>query len=124
MGSTAIAIAALYPVIVIVGLTNTIGYHRLLTHHSFKTRGWLRATITIVCAQYSGSPMAWVGAHRVQRRHADVIRPPHPRSRGWCGVRCPLRNLYSDERCDLTAAGLRVCHGRRRVCRYTEAVTR
>ncbi|HTJ43522.1 MAG TPA: acyl-CoA desaturase [Kofleriaceae bacterium] len=83
MGSTAIAIAALYPVIVIVGLTNTIGYHRLLTHHSFETRGWLRATITIVCAQYSGSPMAWVGAHRVHHTISDTDGDPHTPAKGF-----------------------------------------
>jgi fatty-acid desaturase len=91
-----IAIVALYPVIVVVGLTNTIGYHRLLTHLSFKTRPWLRNTITFVCAQYSGSPMAWVGAHRVHHTVSDTDGDPHtPRKGFWyahCGWLCRSRN--------------------------------
>jgi len=65
-----IAMGSLYAVIVLLGITNTVGYHRLLTHRSFQTTKWLRAALTIACAQYSGSPMAWVGAHRVHQ-YAD-----------------------------------------------------
>ncbi len=93
-----IAIVALYPVIVIVGLTNTVGYHRLLTHRSFKTAPWLQALLTIVCAQYSGSPMAWVGAHRVHHTVSDTPADPHTPTKGFwyahagwlCGTRSPL----------------------------------
>ena len=51
-----IALASLYGVIVLVGISNTVGYHRLLTHRSFATHGWLRGALTILAAQYSGSP--------------------------------------------------------------------
>jgi fatty-acid desaturase len=93
----AIALVALYPIIVVIGLCNTIGYHRLLTHHAFKTRGWLRTAITLVCAQYSGSPMAWVGAHRVHHTISDTDGDPHTPTKGFwyahsgwlCGTRNP-----------------------------------
>jgi fatty-acid desaturase len=78
-----IAIGALYATIVILGLTNTVGYHRLLTHRSFRTSNWLRATITILCAQYSGSPMAWVGAHRVHHTVSDTAADPHTPVKGF-----------------------------------------
>jgi stearoyl-CoA desaturase (delta-9 desaturase) len=78
-----IALIALYAVIVILGLTNTVGYHRLLTHRSFHTSKWLRATITILCAQYSGSPMAWVGAHRVHHTVSDTPADPHTPVKGF-----------------------------------------
>lgn len=81
--STWIAPVALYAVIVILGLTNTVGYHRLLTHRSFQTSKWLRAALTIACAQYSGSPMAWVGAHRVHHTVSDTPADPHTPAKGF-----------------------------------------
>ncbi|MCE9577601.1 MAG: acyl-CoA desaturase [Deltaproteobacteria bacterium] len=86
--SSWVAIVALYPVIVLVGLTNTVGYHRLLTHGSFKTKKWLRYAITFVCAQYSGSPMAWVGAHRVHHTISDTEGDPHTPVRGFWFAHC------------------------------------
>lgn len=74
---------ALYAVIVIVGLSNTVGYHRLLTHRSFATYRPLRAAITFVAMQYSGSPMAWVGAHRVHHTVSDTPGDPHTPSKGF-----------------------------------------
>ncbi len=74
---------ALYGVIVILGVTNTVGYHRLLTHRSFQTSKWLRAAITVMCAQYSGSPMAWVGAHRVHHTVSDTAADPHTPTKGF-----------------------------------------
>jgi stearoyl-CoA desaturase (delta-9 desaturase) len=91
-----IALAALVPTIVLVGLCNTVGYHRLLTHRSFKTRGWVRNTLTFLSAQYSGSPMAWVGAHRVHHAVSDREGDPHTPLHGFwfahCGWLCGTRN--------------------------------
>jgi stearoyl-CoA desaturase (delta-9 desaturase) len=93
-----VAIVSLYPVIVLVGLCNTVGYHRLLAHHGFVTPRWLRNAITLAAAQYSGSPLAWVGAHRVHHTLSDTDGDPHtPRKGFWyahcgwlCGARAPL----------------------------------
>jgi stearoyl-CoA desaturase (delta-9 desaturase) len=78
-----IAILALYPVIVALGLSNTVGYHRLLTHRSFKTAPWMRTLLTVLCAQYSGSPMAWIGAHRVHHTVSDTPADPHTPTKGF-----------------------------------------
>jgi fatty-acid desaturase len=78
-----VAIVALYPVIVALGLANTVGYHRLLTHRSFKTTPWLQGFLTVLCAQYSGSPMAWVGAHRVHHTVSDTPADPHTPTKGF-----------------------------------------
>ena len=78
-----IAVLALYPVIVLVGLANTVGYHRLLTHRSFKTTAFLQALITLLAAQYSGSPLAWVGAHRVHHTVSDTPADPHTPTKGF-----------------------------------------
>ena len=73
----------LYVVIVVLGLANTVGYHRLLTHRSFATAPWLRWTMTLLAAQYSGSPMAWVGAHRVHHTVSDTPADPHTPTKGF-----------------------------------------
>ena len=41
---------------VLMGLGNTVGYHRLLTHRSFKARAPLRWVLTLLGALHSGSP--------------------------------------------------------------------
>jgi sn-1 stearoyl-lipid 9-desaturase len=98
MSSAVLGILALYPVVVVLGLSNTVGYHRLLSHRSFKAAPWLRTTLTVVCAQYSGAPMQWVGAHRVHHTLSDTDGDPHTPTRGFwfahagwlCGARRPL----------------------------------
>ena len=93
-----LAIVALYPVIVVLGLTNTIGYHRLLSHRAFKTGPWLRGTLTLLCAQYSGALMQWVGAHRVHHTLSDTAGDPHTPTKGFwyahagwlCGTANPV----------------------------------
>lgn len=79
-----------------MGLSNTVGFHRLLTHKSFKTRPWLRNTLALLCAQYSGSPMLWVGVHRVHHTISDWKTDPHtPKNGFWwahCGWLCGTPN--------------------------------
>jgi stearoyl-CoA desaturase (delta-9 desaturase) len=79
-----IAIAGLFAVLQIFAMANTIGFHRLLTHRSFKTRPWVRSAFAILGAQYSGSPMMWVGVHRVHHTISDWKDDPHtPRNGFW-----------------------------------------
>ncbi len=93
-----LAVLALYPTVVILGLTNTVGYHRLLSHRSFKTAPWLRYAITFVCAQYSGAPLQWIGAHRAHHTLSDLEGDPHTPTKGFwyahsgwlCGSRNPV----------------------------------
>ncbi len=56
----------------------TIGYHRLLTHRSFKTPKWLEHIIAIVgiCCM-EDTPARWVSVHRMHHVHSDEIPDPH-----------------------------------------------
>jgi stearoyl-CoA desaturase (delta-9 desaturase) len=93
-----LGVLALYPTVVVLGLTNTVGYHRLLSHRAFKTAPWLRYAITFVCAQYSGAPLQWVGAHRAHHTLSDTEGDPHTPNKGFwwahagwlCGTRNPI----------------------------------
>lgn len=56
----------------------TIGYHRLLTHRSFKTPQWVEYTLTtlgLCCLQ--DSPVQWVTTHRIHHVHSDHQPDPH-----------------------------------------------
>jgi len=55
-----------------------IGYHRLLTHRSFRVPKWLErsfVTIALCCAQ--GTPARWVSWHRMHHQHSDEQDDPH-----------------------------------------------
>lgn len=77
----------------IVGIT--LCYHRLLTHRSFKTPKWFEYLLTILgCAAWQGSPVQWVGTHRIHHKHSDHEADPHTPRHGfawshvfWCMVR-------------------------------------
>jgi fatty-acid desaturase len=56
----------------------TIGYHRLLTHRSFKTSKRVEhvfAVLGICCME--DSPVRWVTVHRMHHIHSDEIPDPH-----------------------------------------------
>lgn len=56
----------------------TIGYHRLLTHRSFKTPVWVEHLIAIlgICCM-EDSPARWVAIHRIHHVHSDQRPDPH-----------------------------------------------
>ncbi len=63
----------------------TIGYHRLLTHRSFKTPKWVEYTFAIlgICS-LEDTPARWVSVHRMHHVHSDEIPDPHsPRVAFW-----------------------------------------
>lgn len=63
----------------------TIGYHRLLTHRSFKTPKWLEHFMAIlgICSM-EDTPARWVTVHRIHHVHSDEIPDPHsPRVNFW-----------------------------------------
>ncbi|MFM7248739.1 MAG: acyl-CoA desaturase [Planctomycetaceae bacterium] len=56
----------------------TIGYHRLLTHRSFKTHPWVERGLAILgmcCLE--DSPARWVAVHRIHHAHSDEQADPH-----------------------------------------------
>jgi stearoyl-CoA desaturase (delta-9 desaturase) len=64
---------------VFIGMVGVnVGFHRLLTHRSFKCPKWLEYTLTILgtcCLQ--GSPIRWVALHRMHHQHSDREEDPH-----------------------------------------------
>lgn len=79
-----------YWVIGVLGIN--IGYHRLLSHRSFKTSNfWENLCSIIGVLTVVGSPLAWVAVHRQHHRSAE--RPGDPHSpyllgnfRAWFGI--------------------------------------
>jgi stearoyl-CoA desaturase (delta-9 desaturase) len=56
----------------------TVGFHRLLTHHSFSTPDWLRALFAIAGSMALQGPVArWVADHRRHHAHTDGRGDPH-----------------------------------------------
>jgi fatty-acid desaturase len=61
-----------------------MGYHRLLTHRSFKAPKWAEYFLT-VCGTLAleGGPIAWVATHRIHHQNTDKEGDPHsPRDGG------------------------------------------
>lgn len=66
------------------GLGITLGFHRLITHRSFKTPKWLEyvfATLGSLTAE--GSPAEWVAIHRIHHKHSDTVEDPHDSNKGF-----------------------------------------
>lgn len=62
----------------------TLGYHRLLTHRSFKTPKWVErflATLGVLALQ--GSPREWVAHHRMHHAKTDTPDDPHDARSGF-----------------------------------------
>jgi stearoyl-CoA desaturase (Delta-9 desaturase) len=63
---------------VVTGLGITVGYHRYLTHSSFKATRWLRVTLAVSGAMaVQGSPTQWVADHRRHHQYSDLEDDPH-----------------------------------------------
>ena len=55
-----------------------IGYHRLLSHASFRVPRWLRCVIAMLGNfALQGGPISWVGQHRTHHRESDQPLDPH-----------------------------------------------
>lgn len=60
------------------GVGICLGYHRLLCHRSFKVSPLLARIIVVLgTLSWQGSPILWVGKHRLHHRHADQPADPH-----------------------------------------------
>ncbi|MCC6123788.1 MAG: fatty acid desaturase [Pirellulales bacterium] len=67
------------------GLGICLGYHRLLTHGSFKTFPGMRRLLALLgTLAGEGPPITWTAVHRLHHRHSDADGDPHsPRDGGW-----------------------------------------
>src|SRR5688500_1109389 len=77
------------------GLGVTVGFHRLLTHRSFKTTPAVRGTLAALgSAAIEGPVISWVADHRKHHAFADKPGDPHSphvdHGHGWGGA---LRGL-------------------------------
>jgi stearoyl-CoA desaturase (delta-9 desaturase) len=76
---------------VAVGTGITVGYHRLLTHRSFKCSRLLRAAFAALgSAAAEGPVIDWVATHRRHHQYSDVEGDPHSphvgHGSGWRGA--------------------------------------
>jgi fatty-acid desaturase len=62
-----------------------MGYHRLLTHRSYKVPKWLEYLFAVCGAlTLEGGPIFWVATHRVHHQRSDQEGDPHsPRDGGY-----------------------------------------
>lgn len=70
-------------VAMVLGLANTVGYHRLLSHKAFKTPTIVRWGLTFLSALHSGSPILWVGVHRLHHLFSDREGDMHSTNDGF-----------------------------------------
>lgn len=76
---------------VLTGLGVTVGFHRLLTHRSFKTGPVVRGALAILgSAAIEGPAISWVADHRKHHAFSDQLGDPHSphvgHGAGWTGV--------------------------------------
>ena len=91
--SDVILFLALY---LLTGLGITVGFHRHLTHRSFKTSRWLHALLAILgSAAIEGPVISWVADHRKHHAFSDQHGDPHsPHVDHGGGLRGELRGLF------------------------------
>ena len=67
------------------GVGICMGYHRLLTHRSYRVPLWLEYCF-VVCGALTleGGPIFWVATHRIHHQKSDQPGDPHsPRDGAW-----------------------------------------
>src|SRR4051812_8168654 len=79
----------------LTGLGVTVGFHRLLTHRSFKTGPVVRTVLAILgSVAIEGPAISWVPAHRKHRAFSDPPGDPHsPHVDHGVGLSGALRGL-------------------------------
>jgi stearoyl-CoA desaturase (delta-9 desaturase) len=80
----------------LTGFGITIGFHRLLTHRSFKTHPWMRGVFAALgSAAIEGPVVSWVADHRKHHACSDHEGDPHSphvgHGSGWKGA---LRGFF------------------------------
>jgi stearoyl-CoA desaturase (Delta-9 desaturase) len=83
----------------LTGLGVTVGYHRLLTHRSFKTSAPMRALFAALgSAAIEGPVIEWVANHRKHHRFSDQPGDPHSphldHGGGWRGALAGLFHAH------------------------------
>ena len=83
-------------VYVCTGLGVTVGFHRMLTHRSFKTSPFLRGLLAALgSAAIEGPVISWVADHRKHHAFSDRDGDPHSPHVGHApGIRGALTGLF------------------------------
>ncbi|HEX5858830.1 MAG TPA: acyl-CoA desaturase [Microbacterium sp.] len=84
---------------VVTALGVTVGYHRHLTHRSFKTKRWVRAVLSVFgSAAVEGPVISWVADHRKHHAFSDQEGDPHSphvgHGGGWRGTLAGLFHAH------------------------------
>jgi stearoyl-CoA desaturase (delta-9 desaturase) len=71
-------LAILVATYLVTALGVTVGFHRLLTHRSFRTHPWLERVFAVMGSlSVQGSVLDWVADHRKHHAHSDAEGDPH-----------------------------------------------
>ena len=77
----------------------TLGFHRMVSHCSFKTPKWLEY-ILVFCGTLAcqGGPIRWVGLHRIHHKYSDTKNDPHDSNLGfwWSHMGWMLHKIAAD----------------------------
>jgi len=76
-----------------------LGYHRLLTHRSFKAPKWLEYTLTTFGAMaIQDDAPKWVATHRIHHQFVETDKDPHSTRPGfwWAHMEWILRGTAQD----------------------------
>jgi stearoyl-CoA desaturase (delta-9 desaturase) len=95
-----------------VGLGVTVGFHRLLTHRSFKTSPALRGLLAVLgTMSVEGPVISWVADHRKHHAYSDRFGDPHSphvdHGGGWRGALRGLAHAHVGWLFDHTQRGSR-----------------
>jgi stearoyl-CoA desaturase (Delta-9 desaturase) len=105
-------IAILLIMYVPIGLGVTVGFHRLLTHRSFKTSPPLRGVLAVLGTMaIEGPVISWVADHRKHHAYSDRFGDPHSphvdHGGGWGGALRGLAHAHVGWLFDHTQRGSR-----------------
>jgi stearoyl-CoA desaturase (delta-9 desaturase) len=80
----------------VMGMGITVGFHRLLTHRSFRCNRWLRATFAALGSMCAEGPVIdWVATHRKHHQFSDVDGDPHsPHAGHDHGFKGAIKGLF------------------------------
>ncbi len=77
-------LATLFVLHLVCGLGVTVGYHRLLTHRSFKTLKPIEYLLSwLGSINLQGGPVKWIATHRLHHQHSDQEEDPHSPVHGF-----------------------------------------
>ena len=80
---------------IVTGFGVTVGFHRYLTHGSFKAKRWLRVALAVAGSlAIQGPPIQWVADHRRHHAYSDREGDPHSPWRYGTSIKALLKGLF------------------------------